>query len=198
MKILGSQTSPFVRIVRVLCVELDLPYTFELIPPFTKMTPEDVAMISAQNPLMKIPVLIDGGLTLIDSRFIAYYLLTQKSPASTINVPSGPVGENVLTVIYGIMDAGVLRFIMGLDGIDLNRGYMKKSLERILTGLDFLNRQEAIGKNFGLCEIALLCGLEWFDKRNIVDWGHFFHLKGVHDRYRDRPSLVQTRIPADA
>lgn len=196
MKILGSQTSPFVRLTRVLCLELGLAFELDVTPPFTQMTPDDIAHIKSINPLMKVPALVDGDQTVLDSRIIAYYLLGKKSAKSAIKFPLSIEEENILTVIYGIIDAGILRFIMAQNNIDMNGAYMKKSLERINAGLEYLDAHPALGKNFGLCEIALVCGLEWFTKRDIVAWNHFDNLHKIHEQYKDKESLLQTRISA--
>ena len=193
MKIIGSNTSPFVRIVRVLCAELNIDYTLDLIPPFAKMTAEDISHISKKNPLMKIPILVDCNQTVIDSRIIVNYIL-RKNNSFTLS----PDEENVLSIIYGIIDAGILRFIMLQDGVDLNSGYMKKSYERIEDGFSFLNKQSKLGNNLGLCEIALICCLEWFDKRQIFDWCKFSSIQKIYNSYKNLPSLIQTRIPDDA
>ena len=70
MKLIGSPTSPYVRKVRVVLVEKRLEYEFAT---------EDVwsadTLISAANPLGKIPCLImDGGEAMFDSRVIVEYL----------------------------------------------------------------------------------------------------------------------------
>lgn len=197
MELLGSNTSPFVRIIRVLCEELNLDYTFESIPPFNKMAPEDLARITEKNPLMKIPILIDEENTIIESRIIANHLLSQHNNGA-IEPVSGIAEENILSVIYGIADAGVLRFIMGNNGADMNGGYMKRSLERIHSGLAFLNAQARLGEQLGLCEIALVCVLEWFEKRGIADLEAYAHLNDVHARFKNRASFIKTRIPGDA
>ena len=69
IKLHGASASPFVRKVMVVLAMKDLPY--EHIPnmPFSN-DPE----IKKINPVEKIPVLIDGDLTVADSKVICRYL----------------------------------------------------------------------------------------------------------------------------
>lgn len=196
MKIIGSRTSPFVRIVRVLCAELNMDYMFDEVPPFSNMTPEAIARIKEKNPLMKIPVLVDGDRSIIDSRVIASYLL--KKSSGSLAYPFSLEEENEISIIYGVLDAGILRFIMSRDKIDLNTGYMKKSSDRIETGLSFLDTENLNNKEFGFCHIALVCALEWLDKRQMLDWSAYENIKKIHEQHKDRSSFVQTRIPENA
>lgn len=199
MKIIGSLTSPFSRIVRTVCEELQLSYELDVTAPYGKLNPEQEQLINSHNPLMKVPVLVDGDEIVLDSRVIITYLLREhQAPESfSAKMPLSIAQENRLSTVYGIQDAGVLRFILSREGFALDKGYLNRSLERIHSGLAFLDKDQDLGKNFGLCELALICCLDWFTKRQIVDWKVYAHLQQVHAQYSDRPSLVKTRIPAD-
>jgi glutathione S-transferase len=196
MKIIGSVTSPFTRAVRVACEELGIPHEFETTPPFAKLTPGQEAIIRTHNPLMKVPILIDGDMEILDSRVIIQHLLKHPSGsgfAGPENIPQ----ENILTVIYGILDAGILRFILKTSHaeIDADKGYMARSLGRVRDGLAWLEKQPDLGRTFGVAEALLLCALEWIHKRDICAWNDLPGLVRIHEKFRDRPSLVKTRIP---
>lgn len=199
MKIIGSYTSPFSRIVRAVCEELELDYEFEVTAPFGKLTEAHEHLINTNNPLMKVPILIDQGQTVLDSRIIINYLLrTYKAPSTFEKaLPLSIADQNRLSIVYGIQEAGVLRFILGKEGFDGNTGYLKRSLERIESGLAYLDSDKTFGDTFGLPELGLICCLDWFSKRDIVDWKRYKHLLHVHEKFRNRPSLVKTSIPAD-
>ncbi|HTF02001.1 MAG TPA: glutathione S-transferase family protein, partial [Bradyrhizobium sp.] len=69
MKVIGNYISPYVRKV-LACLHLKgLSYEIDPIIPF--YTGEDLTKL---NPLRRIPVLIDGDLTLCDSSVICQYL----------------------------------------------------------------------------------------------------------------------------
>jgi glutathione S-transferase len=69
IKLHGASASPFVRKVRVVLALKDLPY--EHIPNMPFSNDPELKKIS---PLGKIPVLVDGELTVADSKVISRYL----------------------------------------------------------------------------------------------------------------------------
>ena len=83
MKLLGVPLSPFVRKVAVVLTIKDLPFEQEPVMPGAT-GPE----FKALSPLGKIPVLVDGDLTLADSSAICEYL-EEKYPAHPV-MPPGP------------------------------------------------------------------------------------------------------------
>ena len=106
MKLLGSNTSPYVRKVRVVMVEKKLDYAF---------VTEDVwgaqATITETNPLGKVPCLVmEGGEALFDSRVIVEYLDTL-SPVGKLIPPVGRERAEVKTweaLADGVLDALIL------------------------------------------------------------------------------------------
>jgi len=114
MKLIGSETSPFTRLVRVVGAELGVAFEFDLTPPFAKMTVDQDKMIGSYNPLHKVPVLVDGVTTVIDSRVIVTYLMKQASRQGDFRTgfPKDMTEENIMTVIWGVLDAGILRYVM--------------------------------------------------------------------------------------
>ncbi|MCW5589509.1 MAG: glutathione S-transferase family protein [Legionellales bacterium] len=202
LKIIGTHTSPFTRSCRVVCEELAIPYEYSVIHPFGKLTQKDVEFIGSHNPLIKVPILIDGNTEIIDSRIIIKYLLEQ--PVKTIahsdfrrNFPTDFHEENLLTIILGINDAGILRFMLKATHPEINQdeGYMQRCLERIGSGLSWLEKQPTLGQSFGIPEIALISCLEWFKKRHIFDWETLDRITTIYKKYCDRASLIKTRIP---
>lgn len=199
MRLIGSVTSPYVRFVRVTLAELDVEHEFIVTGPFAKMSPEDERRIVEANPLMKVPALLVDGQAIIDSRIIVAWLLARHGGAGRFGAgfPESTARDNVLSAIYGVLEAGILRFI--LKGthpeIDMDAGYMARSLERMRSGLDWLNRSTQLGQDFGPPEALLVCALEWMRKRAVYDWSVHARLVEAHARFAQRESLVSTRIP---
>jgi glutathione S-transferase len=198
MKILGSQTSPFVRSVRALCEELNIDYTLEEVPFYKKMTPEQAEIVNRSNPLMKVPVLIDEGQTILDSRIITNYLLQNHKQDLRPKDPINLEEENLITVLSGILDAGILRFIMGKEDVPTDSGYLARSMERMQAGFEYLENSPALGQKFGIPELLLVCVLEWTKKREVYDWSAHENLVRIHQKFKDRDSLAKTRIPENA
>jgi len=199
MKLIGSLTSPFTRIVRVVLEELSVPHEFSVTAPFGKLSPEQEHMINSHNPIMKVPILLDDNEMIIDSRVIITHLLRKhgKSASFSAKVPLSIKEENQWSIVYGIIEAGVLRFVMSKDGYDAEKGYLKRSLDRIHSGLAYLNQELQVDDAFGMPQAALICCLEWYTKRKIVDWSKYEQLARIHEKHANRDSLVKTRIPAE-
>lgn len=198
MQIIGSQPSPFVRIVRITCEELNIPYELLETGAFSSMTAEDATLINSNNPLMKVPVLRDGDKNIIDSRVIVNYLINKSGDNTNadFNTSIDDEQQNLITIILGMGDAGVLRFIFDkTTDLDLNEGYLKRSLNRIEASLSYLNEQSDLGKTFGVAELMLISLLDWFKNRGICDWSMYDNLVALHDRYDKRDSVVKTRMP---
>jgi glutathione S-transferase len=202
LRIIGSLTSPFVRVVRLVCEELSLAYDVELTTFYAKNTPEQEELIRRHNPLMKVPVLVDGDDTVMDSRVIITYLMNSygKGKDFAAGFPLSIQQENILTTTYGILDAGVLRFILKntQPHINIEEGYAARSLERMASALEWLNAQEHIGQTFGVPEALLMCGLDWLKKRSVIDWSGYSNLVAFHQQCSQRASVVNTMIPENA
>lgn len=202
LKIIGSVTSPFVRAVRLACEELGLDYALEITTFFTKNTAEQEDLVKQHNPLMRVPVLVDGEDIIIDSRVIVAYLIKQYGNGKDFaaGFPLSIQHENILTTIYGMLEAGVLRFILKntQPNININEGYAARSLERIYSALEWLDAQKELGQTFGVSESLLICALDWMKKRAIVDWSKYHHLVALHQRFSQRDSVLKTRIPENA
>lgn len=199
MRLIGSLTSPYVRFIRVVLAELGLDYAFDLTGPFGKQAPGQEAAINEANPLMKVPILrVDEG-PIIDSRVILDWLLERHvgSDGFGAGFPESLLRENVLTTVYGVQEAGVLRFILqgSHPEIDMNAGYMARSMERMRRALDWLDRTSGLGDTFGPPEAALVCCLEWLQRRAVYDWSSHRRIVELHALYAGRPALVATRIP---
>ena len=200
LKVVGSLTSPFVRTVRTTCEELDLEYKLVQTSFFAKMDAQDESIIQKHNPVMRVPVLVDDDQDILDSRIICRYLIEKSANTNAFKSSFEKTiqEENAISMIYGAIDAGLLRFILSLENADMNSGYLARSYKRIESCLEALNAEKQLGYNFGLAEMMLVCALEWFEKRGVINWSDYDHLTTVYDRWKDRPSLVATRIPETA
>jgi glutathione S-transferase len=72
MKLLGSETSPYTRKVRLVLLEKGLPFTYQVAPPREPGSP-----VPLHNPLGRVPtLLLDDGTAVFDSPVICEYLDT--------------------------------------------------------------------------------------------------------------------------
>lgn len=85
IKLYGASASPFVRKVRVVLALKNLPY--EHIPSMPWSKDPELARVS---PLEKIPALVDGDVTLADSKVICRYLENAYPEVALYPRESGP------------------------------------------------------------------------------------------------------------
>ena len=110
MKLYHSTTSPYVRKVMVVAIELGLADRIELVP--AKVSPVvRTAPVIADNPLGKLPTLVaDDGMVIFDSRVIVEHLDALAGGGRLIPA-SGAARWRALTdqaLADGILDAALL------------------------------------------------------------------------------------------
>jgi len=202
MKLLGSNTSPYVRKVRVVMAEKKLDYVFVTEDVWAAQT-----TIAESNPLGKVPCLImEGGEALFDSRVIVEYLDTL-SPVGKL-IPS--VGrERAETKTWealadGLLEASILARLESTWGgrtdvqrsqawIDRQLGKVHASLKAMSQGLS--EKPFCAGIHLSLADIAVGCALGYLDFRFAqIDWRTDYpNLVRLHDKLMQRPSFADTQ-----
>jgi glutathione S-transferase len=201
MKLIGSNTSPYVRKVRIVMTEKKLDYNFVL---------EDVwseqSRIGEANPLGKVPCLImEGGEALFDSRVIVEYLDTL-SPVGKLIPAVGRERAEVKTweaLADGVMDAALLARMEAVWNkrtdaqrsqawIDRQLGKIEASLEAMSAGLG--DKPYCTGNHLSLADIAVGCALGYLDFRfPQVGWRHEHpNLVRLLEKLEQRPSFADT------
>jgi len=201
MKLIGSNTSPYVRKVRIVMAEKKLDYDFVL---------EDVwseqSRIGDANPLGKVPCLImEGGEALFDSRVIVEYLDTL-SPVGKLIPAVGRERAEVKTweaLADGVMDAALLARMEAVwdkrtdaqrsqAWIDRQLGKIDASLEAMSAGLG--DKPYCIGNHLSLADIAVGCALGYLDFRfPQVGWRNDHpSLVRLLEKLEQRPSFADT------
>jgi len=204
MKLIGSNTSPYVRKVRIVMAEKRLDYQLEL---------EDVWAsnhILEANPLGKVPCLVMEGQDSItgavfDSRVIVEYVDTL-SPVGKLIPDRGRERCEVRTweaLADGIMDAGVL---VRLERTWAHRPAEQRSPAWIARQLGKVNAALAAmsqglgekawcsGNHFSLADISLGCALGWLEFRfPEIDWRESHPNLARHmDKLTPRHSFIDT------
>jgi glutathione S-transferase len=201
MKLIGSNTSPYVRKVRIVMSEKKLDYNFVL---------EDVwseqSRIGDANPLGKVPCLImEGGEALFDSRVIVEYLDTL-SPVGKLIPAVGRERAEVKTweaLADGVMDAALLARMEAVWNkrtdaqrsqawIDRQLGKIDASLEAMSAGLG--DKPYCTGNHLSLADIAVGCALGYLDFRfPQIGWRNDHpSLVGLLEKLEQRPSFAET------
>lgn len=198
MRLYGTFTSPYVRRVRVVALELGLP--FEVVDTTTE---EGQAAMRAVNPLWKVPTVELDGTPIMDSRNITEHLLRIHGPGPLAAMgPDDLEARNVYTVIDGVVDALINTFYLARDGVAGEQAsYMKKQHERAAAGMAWLEQRVddvwlTRERAFGLVEIALCTSVEWMRFRSTYPVQRHPALMRCVEHHAERPSLAKTQPPA--
>jgi glutathione S-transferase len=195
MKLYGTTTSPFVRRVRVVALELGLPFTV-----VDTATDAGQAALRALHPLWKMPAVELDGQAIFDSRVITEQLLRRHGPGPFATLDADDIDtHNVITVIDGALDALINALYLQRDGITgAQASYMTKQRERAAAALGWVEaRVDDVwltrARAFGLPELALCTALEWMRFRGMYAVEQHPGLVRCMEHHGARASMVATR-----
>lgn len=205
MKLIGSNTSPYVRKVRIVMAEKKIDYQYELDDAFSP-----TSTISRSNPLGKVPCLImDDGGAVFDSRVIVEYL-DNLTPVHRLVPPNGRSRVEVKTweaLGDGLLDAAVLVRMEQTQRTDAQRspnwiarqmGKIESALQAMSTGL--ADKPWCADGKYSLADIAVGCALGYLDFRfAAIDWRNEYpNLQRLQEKLALRPSFIDSAPPAPA
>ena len=202
MKLIGSDSSPYVRKVRIVMAEKKLDYQFVI---------EDVwaadSSIVHSNPLGKVPCLVmEGGEALFDSRVIVEYLDTL-SPVGKLIPAMGRERAEVKTweaLADGVLDALLLARLENIwagrpkaqrcqPWIDRQLSKAHASLKAMSQGLG--DKPFCAGIYLSLADIAVGCSLGYLDFRfPEIDWRTGYpNLAKLQEKLMQRQSFIDSK-----
>ena len=198
MRLYHTQTSPFVRKVMVLAHETGLASRIEpthLRPMPMKADP----VLSKENPLSKIPVLVTDDGPLYDSHVICEYLDSLHDGPKMIP-SSGPARFRALRVealCDGILEAAILVFYERTQRpSELHwSAWIDGQTQKAEQALDRLDED---AKNFGdAIDLGQICAgvtVGWLEFRNVLGdvRAKRPHLAKWYARFSERPSMKAT------
>lgn len=187
MKIYGSFTSPFVRHCRIALLETDLMCEF---------IETDADQSAKISPTKKVPLLVDGELTLSDSSSILRYLREKSGSQFMDDI----VDFECFNMTNTVMDACVnIFFLEKFDAITSEQSkYLARQNARVLSGLQALNEmpmQAQLPLTDGLLRLA--CFLDWGIYRERIDLKKFTNLTRLLDVARTDKNFIKTAPPID-
>jgi|SRR5665647_789440 len=185
----GSQTSPFVRRIRMLLDQL--PYEFRELSIFEG---QDAVTLNKINPINQIPVLVDGDKTIWDSRIIFNYL-NHMHKLQNMDWED----ENFLTGIDGAMNAGVTLLLMKRSGIKTEEPlmYVNRQKERIESILNYLKPYISGDglKEWNFHTMSIYSFLDWASFREVIKLDKLPECRKFLERHADREIVKLTQIP---
>ncbi len=196
MKLLGTNTSPYVRKVRLLLLEKNIPHTYIIGPPN-----EPGSQVSSVNPLGRVPALIiDSETCVFDSSVIAEYVDTLND--TPILIPRDNALERMRVrrweaLADGIMDSAVvvrMESIRPADKQDANTiALHNTAITRALAyaAEQLGDREWCEGSAITLADLALVSALVYLDLRQVErDWrGTHTNLSKWFSQMNNRPSV---------
>ncbi|HEY0136236.1 MAG TPA: glutathione S-transferase family protein [Nannocystis sp.] len=199
MRLYGTLTSPFVRRVRVVALELHVELEF-----VDTTTPEGQAGLATLSPLRKVPVLEVDGAGVLDSRTISALLLERHGPGDLRSPRASTrwIEDSLIHAVDGALESAIrLFYFIKRDGVDVAPiPYMRTERERVDRTLAWLEGQIhgpwcTAAEGFGLAELALVTTLEWMHFRGMAELATYPNLQAFAAHHAGRPSLVRTRPP---
>lgn len=198
MKLIGSNTSPYVRKVRIVMAEKRID--FQHVPE----NPWDAATkVPESNPLGKVPCLVmeDGG-AVFDSRVIVEYLDTI-NPVNKLIPPSGRARVEVRcweALGDGICDAAILaRLEAQRPKAQQSADWTRRQLAKVDQGLAAAARglgdkPWCAGNSYTLADIATGVALGYLDFRfPQIEWRKTYpNLAKLMEKLVARPSFAET------
>lgn len=131
----GTPRSHFTRVVRIVCHELALPIRWV-----------DVGNVGdaeafGGNPLMQVPVLVDGAHTLWDAHNICCYLVARQG-RDPLGIDAMTWSDrNLVATIQGVMSAEVRLILTARAGLDPSGGPLDKAREVLRRGLAWIDER---------------------------------------------------------
>ena len=185
----GSQTSPFVRRLRMLMH--NLPFEFKEMNIFET---QDAVLLNKINPLNQVPVLQHDDKTIWDSRQIFQYL-NQIHKFEELDWKE----ENLLTGIEGAMDSGIALLLMKRSGMNVDENYMfiNRQKERIDSVLEYLSpylKDKAL-TDWNFATMTLYAFLDWALFRNIINIEKRPEVINFLEIHSQRPAVLASAIP---
>ena len=202
MKLIGSNSSPYVRKVRIVMAEKKLDYQF-----VTENVWEADTRIAQSNPLGKVPCLImEGGEAMFDSRVIVEYMDTL-SPVGKLIPSQGRERAEVKTweaLADGVLDAAVLARLEetwgGRTELQRSQAWIDRQMVKVNDSLKAMSqglgeKPYCSGVHLSLSDIAVGVALCYLDFRfPHLDWrASYPNLLKLHDKLALRQSFVDTR-----
>lgn len=186
MELIGSSTSPFVRRIRILLANTQHTYT-EL-----DIYAGGRNALAQQTPIMKIPVLVDKGMHLYDSRVIARYLQQEHGLGRPLNWEE----ENQLTLIDGALDSLVVLLLSQRSGLDTEADamYYRLQKERISSTLSALEESLNQGQfsEWDYPDICLYSLVDWASFRELIELNDYPQLQQFRERFCGRDEVLAT------
>lgn len=187
MTLFGSDTSPYVRRIRVWCDlnNIELPYQHLDI-----FSSEGRKILTEHNPAGKIPFLVDDEQVIYDSGVIFEYL-NEKHGLTALSWDE----RNLLTAIDAANDSAVELVLSMRSGLDIDQDVMffnlqKARITRILKHLEAECEAQRFEHDY--LQVSVYCLVDWLAFRGVGDLALCPKLVEFCQRFADKDIIALT------
>jgi glutathione S-transferase len=196
----GRSSSHFTRVARIFALELEVPHTFRVVLDITSL---DTAGY-ADNPALKVPILIDEHGSLFGTENICRELARRSSKAASC-VLRGASNDRLIAnteeLVLHVMSAEVNIIVAKLAGNVVVPPKVTMSIENSLDYLD--DRLDALlarlpaTRSISFVEVALFCVVSHLPFRQVLDTSRWKRLTAFAQRFAERASAQATEYRFD-
>jgi glutathione S-transferase len=207
MRLYVTPASPWVRRVRVTILELGIEDRFEFVQTrwphsWGTQTVTMPADFTAATPVMRIPALVDGDLTLTDSHAICDFLNAEFGQFRLLAPQDDPRWRALATmaIANGVIEAQIMRRAETLrSDKERSNDFIAKMRDRTFRCFAALEKNHLpdFDTTFDLAQITTAVACSYDDWRYGPDWrGAAPKLAAWYDSVAERPSMKAT-APAE-
>lgn len=189
MKLYGSTTSPYVRRVRIVALEIGEP--LELVDTATET---GQAELRARSPVWKVPAAELDGTFVLDSHVLIDELVSRRGAPFRPSAEWSLRDRNCANVIDTTLDSLIQRFYLLKDGVRETVPYLEKQTARAASAFSWLERNlTEEDAEFSPLGLALTTAIGWIRLRDAYPIERHGVLCRGAERLEARPSFAATR-----
>ncbi len=189
MELYGSYTSPFVRHIRIVLLENNIPFRF---------VETDAAGSAQLSPTQKVPFLTytENGENrmLTDSSAILKYVRECSGGTFFNDAHNTLAAFNAYCTANTLLDTAINLFYLEKDGVGAQQSaYLARQQSRLQTGLAELDKLTySACAPYNDAELRIACFIDWALFRNRFTLDELPKLQGFLDSIRQYPHFVST------
>ncbi len=197
MELYYTKSSPYANCVRMVITEMGIETQVNMIEshPFKN----EAAFLQA-TPLGKVPCLVDGAESIVDSEVICDYLDANFTGGTLFNpIYADWRLKSLYSICSGLMDSLVARRIEITRSKDGTQSifWLDRHTEAIIRSLAYIeNRQSLFPEDFSILQINLMSCLAYLDFRHQdISWRERFpQLANFECEFKTRPCVLLNQL----
>ena len=189
LKLYGTPRSHFTRVVRMQCAELGLDHEWVDVGNVGDATP------FGGNPLMRVPVLVDGELSLWEADAICRYLVEREGRDPLGVGKLSWADENLVGVVRGMMSAEVQLVLAARSGLEPVGRFFDKARRTIEQGMKWLETRLPVGDELSYPGVWMIAMWDHVQLYELLPTAPQLapNTQAFVARFREHPSVAPSR-----